>query len=267
MNYKEFFGMTHEPFRTDLQIKDLMDLPGLRGAKERIQYALKNGGVCLLTGEVGLGKSTTLRASVNDFHPSQTVVLNVIANTGSITELYSQIAWELGLNPSGHRKAQLTRTVKTTIEELVTQRKQQVLLCIDEANLLRYDVLEELHTLNQFALDSKNMMSIVLCGQNNLVDKLQARTSAPLASRVLARHHLQPLKSGSTEEYISHHLQVAKARHNVFDPAAITAIFQGSGGILRRINNLARGALVAAALAKQQVVTPDHVRLAQSETI
>lgn len=45
MNYKEFLGMTHEPFRTDLQIKDLMNLPGLRGAKERIQDALKNGAV------------------------------------------------------------------------------------------------------------------------------------------------------------------------------------------------------------------------------
>jgi hypothetical protein len=46
-----------------------------------------------------------------------------------------------------------------------------------------------------------------------------------------------------------------------------TAIFQGSGGILRRINNLARGSLVAAARHKHQVVTPEHVCLAQSETI
>jgi len=52
-------------------------------------------------------------------------------------ELYSQISWEPGLNPSGHRKARLTRMVKTTIEELATQHKQQALLCIDEANLLR----------------------------------------------------------------------------------------------------------------------------------
>jgi type II secretory pathway predicted ATPase ExeA len=120
-------------------------------------------------------------------------------------------------NPAGQRKSQLTRAVKTTIEELVLLKKQQVLLCIDEANLLRYDVLEELHTLNQFALDSKNMMSIVLCGQNNLIDKQQARTSAPLASRVVARHYLQPLKAGSSEEYINHHMQVAKAKHSGFE--------------------------------------------------
>lgn len=267
MNYKEFFGMSHEPFRTDIGIKDLMDLPGLRGAKERIQFALKNGGVCLLTGDVGLGKSTSLRASVNEFHPSQILVINVVANTGSITELYTQIAWELGLNPMGQRKCQLTKLVKNNVEELVSQKRQQVLLCIDEANLLRLDVLEELHTLNQFALDSKNIMSLVLCGQNNLLDKLHARSSAPLASRVVARHHLQPLKSGSTEEYINHHLKVAKAKNNVFEPSAVTTIFQGSGGILRRINNLARGALVAAAMQKQHIVTPEHVRLAQSETI
>jgi len=65
MNYNEFFGMSHEPFIADLLIKELMDLPGLRGAKERIQFSSRNGGVCLMTGDVGLGKSTTLRASAN----------------------------------------------------------------------------------------------------------------------------------------------------------------------------------------------------------
>ena len=267
MNYKEYFGMATEPFRSDLDVKELMDLPGIKGAKERIQYALKVGGVCVITGDVGLGKSTALRATVAEFHPSQTAVINVIAQSGSIGELYTMIAWELGLTPQSNKRSILVQQVKSALTEMVTQKKQQFLLCIDEANLLRYEVLEELHTLTQFSFDSKNMLTVVLCGQNSLTDKLQIRSSAALASRVVTRHHLQPLKIGGTEEYLLHHLKVSKIKQNIFDESAVTAIFQNSGGILRRINNLARGGLMAAALQKHNIVNSEHIRIAASEII
>ena len=141
------------------------------------------------------------------------------------------------------------------------------LLCIDEAQLLSLDVLTELHTLSQHLYDSKNLLPIVLCGQNNLLDKLQYQTCAPLASRIVARHHFNPLKSSSTAEYIQHHIHVSKLKHNPFDESAVTAIFQSSGGILRRINNLARGSLMAAARQKHQVVNAEHVRMASSEIL
>lgn len=267
MTTKEFFGMTYEPFRTDLDVKELLDLPGTKGVAERIEYTLKVGGVCAITGEVGIGKSTSLRAAVAQFHPSQVVVLGLIANSGSISELYSMIAREIGLEPKSTRKSTLAHQVRSTLVDLMAQKKQIFLLCIDEAQLLRVDVLMELHTLSQHIYDSKNLLPLVLCGQNNLLDNLQYRTCAPIASRVVARHHFQPLKSASTEEYIFHHVRVAKLKHNPFDESAMTAIFQSSGGILRRINNLARGSLVAAARQKHHVVNSEHVRIAASEII
>ena len=111
------------------------------------------------------------------------------------------------------------------------------------------------------------MLTVVLCGQNSLTDKLQIRSSAALASRVVTRHHLQPLKIGGTEEYLLHHLKVSKIKQNIFDESAVTAIFQNSGGILRRINNLARGGLMAAALQKHNIVNSEHIRIAASEII
>jgi type II secretory pathway predicted ATPase ExeA len=267
MSAKEFFGMTFEPFRSDLEVKELLDLPGTKGVTERIEYTLKVGGVCVITGEVGIGKSTSLRAAVAQFHPSQVVVLGLIANSGSISELYSMIARELGLEPKSTRKSMLAHQVRSTLVDLIAQKKQTFLLCVDEAQLLRTDVLMELHTLSQHIYDSKNLLSLVLCGQNNLLDNLHFRTCAPIASRVVALHHFLPLKAASVEEYILHHVRVAKLKHNPFDESAMTAIFQSSGGILRRINNLARGSLVAAARQKNQVINSEHVRIAGSEII
>ena len=61
-----------------------------------------------------------------------------------------------------------------------------VVLVVDEASLLRIEVLAELHTLCQFEQDSKPWLPLIMAGQRNLVDKLMYRTSMPLASRIVA---------------------------------------------------------------------------------
>jgi type II secretory pathway predicted ATPase ExeA len=67
------------------------------------------------------------------------------------------------------------------------------------------------------------------------------------------------------EQYILHHLAITEVKTKLFEDTAITAVHQGSGGILRKANHLARGALVAAAKNQSRTVTADHVRLASTE--
>ena len=54
-------------------------------------------------------------------------------------------------------------------------------------------------------------------------------------------------------------------KQNPFDQSALTAIHQGSGGIFRKANHLARGALISAAAEKALGVTAEHVRMAATE--
>jgi general secretion pathway protein A len=67
------------------------------------------------------------------------------------------------------------------------------------------------------------------------------------------------------QAYIKHHLAIAGIKQNLFDQNAITAIHQGSGGLFRKANHLARGALIAAAAKQRTVVNSEHVRLASTE--
>ncbi len=106
---------------------------------------------------------------------------------------------------------------------------------------------------------------LILAGQNHLVDKLSYRASAALASRVVARSHLEGLNREDMAQYLLHHLNLAGVKNTLFDEAAVTAIHQGAGGLLRKANHLARGALIAAAKEKSQTVTAEHVRLAATE--
>ncbi len=128
-----------------------------------------------------------------------------------------------------------------------------------------FGVFFELHTICQFEKDSKPYLPMILAGQNNLIDKLTYRSSQPLASRIVARSHLQGTTLSGMETYLKHHLAIAGVRHNLFSQAALTAIHQGSGGIFRKANHLARGSLMAAAAEQKEMVDAEHVQLAATE--
>jgi general secretion pathway protein A len=214
-NYKAYFGFTAEPFAQDIPTDKLFPTPALRSTTERSLFAINLGAVCVITGEVGAGKSTTLRYLSSKLHPSSYRLIPVIASTGSTLEVLRQISNALG----------------------------------------------------QFDHDSKPLLPTILAGQSNLLDKLMYHTSRPLASRVVARSHLEGLSQTDLLGYLKHHLEIAGIKNQLFADEAILAIHQGSGGLLRRANNLARGALIAATREKCRVVSAEHVRVASTEII
>ena len=150
---------------------------------------------------------------------------------------------------------------------MVEQHRCKIIIIIDEASLLRTDVFAELHTATQFEYDSTHLFSLVLAGQNALLDKLKYRSSAPLASRVITRAHLSAVKNDQMKEYIKHHLKITGLKKNIFNENAINAIYQGSGGLLRKANSLARGALVACMIDDEDEINEEHVRKASTELI
>ena len=265
--YKNYFGFSTEPFISDIHCKDILVTPETEAVAERIQYAVRLGAVALITGEVGAGKSTALRWSLEQFHPSEYKTLWITATSGSILEFYRQLLRALDNDATSMSKAFYTRTIRKEVRELIKEKGQKPVVIIDEASLLRLEVLTELHTITQFEGDSKPWLPLILAGQINLEDNLRYRRALPLASRVVARGSLDDVKKNEMDQYLSHHLSIAGMKTQLFTDAALTAIYQGSGGIYRKANNLARGALIAAAVDKASQVIPEHVQIASSEIL
>lgn len=263
--YRQFFALTNEPFAADVARTDILVTPAVAAVQDRIHYAMRLGAMALVTGEIGSGKSTALRYCIGGLHPSEYRVLSVTASSGSILEIYRQILAELGHDEAGTSRARMTHTIRREVFELVQGKKMKTVLVIDEASLLRLEVFAELHTLAQFEHDSKPYLPIVLAGQANLIDHLRYRTGLALASRVVARSHLKGIDQKTMEDYLRHHLALSGVERMLFDDAAVTAIHQGSGGLFRKANHLARGALVAAAHHKAPLVSAEHVRIAATE--
>jgi len=263
--YRAFFGLQIEPFRADIVLSDILETHDLLAVHERFDYAVRLGAIALVTGEIGSGKSTALRYATGHLHPSEYVTLCITASSGSILEIYRQILDALGIDVSSASRAVMTRCIRKEIRDIVHGKKMKAVLIVDEASLLRLDVFAEIHTLCQFQQDSKAWLPVILAGQSNLIDKLMYRGSQPLASRIVARSHLEGVDRRGMEEYLLHHLAIAGIKKNIFDDTAVTAIHQGSGGLFRKANYLARGALIAAAKEQSMIVTAEHVRMAATE--
>jgi len=263
--YKEFFGFVKEPFASRIGWKDILKTDAVSWVKARFDYTVRLGAIALITGEIGSGKSTALRYAAQSLHPSEYKVFFVTATCGSILELYKQIMNSMNIGGPGSSRAVMTKMIRREIADIVEGKKMKAVLVIDEASLLRMEVLAELHTLCQFHFDAKSWLPIIFAGQSTLVDKLEYRSSAPLASRIIARCHLEGIRRKEMQAYLKHRLKIAGIDALLFDDNAITAIYQGAGGILRKADHLARGALMAAAREKTSLVSAEHVRLAATE--
>lgn len=264
-SYRTFFGMKKEAFSGDLSLKEIFETNDINSVKERFDYAVRLGAVALVTGEIGSGKSTALRYVAAKLHPSEYRTIHITACSGSILEFYRLFLAELNIDKSSASRAIMIRLIKKEIKELVLGKKLKVVLIVDEASLMRLEVFAELHTITQFEQDSKPWLPIILAGKTSLIDVLTYQTSMPLASRIVARSHLEPVNRPRMEEYLNHHLAITGVKTSLFDDTAVTAIHQGSGGLFRKANNLARGALIAAASDQSMTVTAEHVRLASTE--
>lgn len=267
MRHCEFWGFKGEPFADDLPAAKLLRLPEMVGVKERIDYCLGIGGLMVVTGEVGSGKSSALRWSLSHYHPSEVQIVDVVGHAGSVIDFYRALCLAMGDEDRSHSRTMLLKTFRGAIESIALGKKQKILIVIDEASLLRDEVFSELHTIMQFACDSKRLFAMVFAGQVDLLDKLANRRAAPLASRVIAKAHMKAIDRTTMAEYLAHHIKLVGGKRPVFAETAITAIHQGSGGFLRKANSLAKGALIAASLDKAETVDPEHVRIAASELL
>ena len=140
-HYRAFFGLQQEPFGTTVPLKHILETPDVIGVKERIDYVVRLGAVGLVTGDIGSGKSTALKYAAAGFHPSEYRLIHLTASSGSILEIYRQLLCELGMDTAGTSRTIMTQKIKKDILELMQGKKMKTVLIIDEASLLRLEVL------------------------------------------------------------------------------------------------------------------------------
>ncbi|MGF1682039.1 AAA family ATPase [Photobacterium minamisatsumaniensis] len=234
--YKDFFGITEPPFSIVPSARFLYLSERHREALTHMLASLSGGGgFGLLTGEVGTGKTTVLRALIARL-PQETQVAVILNPSLSTHELLASICDEFAIEyPQDASLKVLTNAIYQHLLANHSQGKQTLLL-IDEAQHLMPDVMEQLRLLTNLETESVKLLKVVLVGQPELQQLLQQERLRQLAQRITSRYHLLPLTVDEVNEYINYRLRAVDCLHSVFAPAQTQQIAKATGGIPRLIN-------------------------------
>ncbi len=264
--YYDYFGLSEPPFT-------ITPDPNYLYMSERHQEALVHlifgakdqDGFVQLTGEVGTGKTTLIRALMAML--SDDINLALIFNPKlSVFEFVASICDELHIKYPAN-----TSSVKVLVDVLniylldAYSNGRRVILVVDEAQNLQADVLEQIRLLTNLETTKHKLLQIVLVGQPELRELLAQVNLRQLAQRVTARYHLAPMTLDETQGYIFHRLKVAGAKQKFFTRGATHQIHKFSGGVPRLVNVLCDRALLGAYAEEALQVSAPIVKKAAKE--
>jgi type II secretory pathway predicted ATPase ExeA len=256
--YEAFFKLQHKPFSL-LPDPDFLFLSSRHAiGLSLLEYSLTGqAGFCVITGEIGSGKTTLVRAFLGRVGKDFTVGL--ISNTHHA--LKDIAAWAIGAFGQKATSTHPSETYQELMSYLIAEygAGRQCILIVDEAQNLSIEVLEELRLLSNINSGKDLLLQVVLVGQPELLDKLKRPELSQFAQRIAVSHHLTPLPYAETRRYIQHRVKVAGADRPLFTEMAMGAIQYFSGGIPRLINSICDMALVYGFADEQHTIGEDLV--------
>jgi len=251
--YRKFFGLTRDPFEISPDPYFFYPTPRHNEALANLNYGVqRRKGFVVITGEVGTGKTLLVRCLLDVLNRNQVAFAYVFNPRLSVPDFLRYMLTDLRLPTTGRTKSEMLAHLNNYLIARF-RRGTTTALVVDEAQLLSWELLEEIRLLTNLETSQQKLLQILLIGQPELDRKLDSPHLRQLKQRVGLRCRLEPLRSDEVSGYIQRRLELAGANSHgktIFSPEAIHAVHNYSKGIPRLINTLCENALVSA-YAKQ----------------
>jgi len=235
--YLDFYSFREKPFNLTPDPRFVFLSRNHREAFAHLLYGINNrAGFILLTGEVGSGKTTVLRALLSQFDADHYRTALIFSPCLSPPMLLQNINREFGIPTSPSDSSSLLDALNPFLLQQNAEG-HTVILVIDEAQNLEAPVLEQIRLISNLETDRDKLIQIVLSGQPEFMQVLKKKEMRQLNQRITVRYHLQPMDFQDTTAYINHRIEVAGRRDgSIFSKRALKRIYKYSRGLPRLIN-------------------------------
>ncbi|MEO7457904.1 MAG: AAA family ATPase [Gemmatimonadaceae bacterium] len=204
------------------------------------------GGLSLITGEIGCGKTMLAQALADKLAGTAGQVIELPYPKVTPVQLLATLAKGAGIEHPPRAKLALIDALRAQLRELHGNGRRPVLV-VDEAQLASPSLLEEIRLLTNFEDRQDKHLHVVLLGQPELRDRVRKRPQ--IDQRVSLRYHVEPMEAEDVRGYVEHRLRVAgRQGAPAFTEAALAVLAERSGGVPRRVNTLATQALFVGAM-------------------
>ena len=251
--FNDFYGLTGRPFQLTPDPAFYFESLTHRKALSYLSYGLAQGeGFVVITGEVGAGKSTLVAHLMATIDPARLTAAQIVTSKLDGEELVHVVAQAFGLIVDGHDKASALGAIEAFLHD-EARAGRRCLLVVDESQNLSLEALEELRMLSNFQLGSHPLLQTLLLGQPEFRDLIQDHPQLEqLRQRVIAAHHLDAMELAEVQPYIEHRLKcVGWTGNPKFDQRVYTELFEASGGVPRRINQICNRLMMLGAVSAQ----------------
>ena len=254
INVERHWGLARKAFANAPDPAFLVTSPGFEEAFARLVYDVTEarGGLSLVTGEIGCGKTMLANALLDRLAGTPHAAMMLGTPRLTPAELLREVMRATGGPTPPRGRHALVEAVGAHLASAHAAGRRPVLV-VDEAQLATPSLLEEVRLLTNFEDRNDKHIHVVLVGQPEL--RARVARQRQIDQRVGLRAHVLPLDADEVAAYVAHRLRVAGGDSaRVFDADALARLAVHSGGVPRLVNNLATQAMFVAAARGERSV-------------
>jgi general secretion pathway protein A len=261
--YQEFYHLTRNPFEMSPDPHFYFPTPLHNEALAILFYGVQmRKGFVVVTGEVGTGKTLLVRCLLDGLNRNNIAFAFVYNPVLSVNEFLTHVLTDFGISTGTRSKVDMLARLNNYLLERCS-RGETTALVIDEAQLLSWELMEEIRLLTNLETTEHKLLQIVVAGQPELDRKLDSHGLRQLKQRVAMRCRLEALRKEDLPGYIQKRLELAGANSHaqlIFPEETIAAVYQFSSGIPRLINTICENALISGFSQQAQQVSPETIQ-------